>query len=151
MWTYKSKYFTLQELCRSTTADKLKIKNVPNESQELNLMMLTRFVLDPARTIWGSPIYVNSGFRCERLNEVVGGAKNSGHLYGRAADITTKRNDLNWALYTLIKNSDIPFEKMIFEEKNGSTWIHISYVATNMGGKRLCYKYNFKDKVYIKD
>lgn len=35
----------------------------------------------------GSPIHVNSWFRCPRVNHAVGGVDSSLHLVGRAADI----------------------------------------------------------------
>lgn len=44
-------------------------------------------VLDELRARAGSPVYVNSGIRCPRHNEAVGGADDSRHMYGDAADI----------------------------------------------------------------
>ena len=35
----------------------------------------------------GKPVYINSGYRTPQHNEKVGGAKNSYHMYGAAADI----------------------------------------------------------------
>ena len=46
--------------------------------------------LDLFRAAWGGPVYVNSGFRCEKHNKVVGGAEKSRHLLGCAADIRCK-------------------------------------------------------------
>jgi hypothetical protein len=34
-------------------------------------------ILDPLREKYGKPIIVSSGFRCEKLNLIVGGAKTS--------------------------------------------------------------------------
>lgn len=48
-----------------------------------DLLML----LDEIRYIIGEPIYVTSGCRCEKHNKEVGGARNSQHLLGKAADI----------------------------------------------------------------
>ena len=39
------------------------------------------------RAIGNRPIIINSGYRCKTHNTRVGGAKNSQHLYGKAADI----------------------------------------------------------------
>lgn len=44
-------------------------------------------VLDQIREHFGSPCHVNSGVRCKDHNAAVGGANNSQHLYGTAADI----------------------------------------------------------------
>jgi uncharacterized protein YcbK (DUF882 family) len=43
--------------------------------------------LDLLRAAWGEPVIVNSGWRCEAHNAAVGGAKNSRHKTGCAADI----------------------------------------------------------------
>lgn len=43
-------------------------------------------VLQDARNHFDSPITITSGCRCETHNKAVGGASNSQHLYGRAAD-----------------------------------------------------------------
>ena len=39
------------------------------------------------KQIGNRPIIINSGYRCPEHNKASGGAKNSQHLYGRAADI----------------------------------------------------------------
>ena len=36
------------------------------------------------------PIYINSGYRCKKENDKVGGTKASYHTYGMAADITVR-------------------------------------------------------------
>ena len=46
------------------------------------------YFLDNLRRAWDAPIRVNSAYRCEKHNKEVGGAKNSRHLIGCAADIT---------------------------------------------------------------
>ena len=79
------RYFSIGELCRSNVADLKGIPNHANTYQRMNLEKLIVRVLDPIRSLYGKPIYVNSGFRSEKLNELVGGAKNSSHLQGKAA------------------------------------------------------------------
>lgn len=44
-------------------------------------------VLDQIRVIIGKPLYVNSGYRCPKHNEEVGGVPNSQHVLGTAVDI----------------------------------------------------------------
>ena len=44
-------------------------------------------ILQEVRDHFGLPIKVNSGLRCPKKNKKVGGAKNSQHLFGKAADI----------------------------------------------------------------
>lgn len=47
-------------------------------------------VLENVRAHFGQPVTINSAYRCPNHNKSVGGASNSQHLYGRAADITVK-------------------------------------------------------------
>ncbi len=44
--------------------------------------------LQTARDKIGRPLVVTSGYRCPAHNKAVGGAANSQHLYGKAADVT---------------------------------------------------------------
>lgn len=43
--------------------------------------------LQGLRSAIGAPVYVTSGYRCAGHNAAVGGAQNSYHLFGMAADI----------------------------------------------------------------
>jgi uncharacterized protein YcbK (DUF882 family) len=43
--------------------------------------------LDMARRIAGVPFHINSGYRCSRRNEAVGGVSDSSHTKGWAVDI----------------------------------------------------------------
>ncbi|RKY04192.1 peptidase M15 [Candidatus Poribacteria bacterium] len=49
--------------------------------------------LERLRFLVGRPIKVLSGYRCQRHNREVGGAPNSQHLLGRAADIRVEGMD----------------------------------------------------------
>lgn len=44
-------------------------------------------VLEDLRRTFQSPVIINSGCRCKKYNGAIGGAKNSQHTKGRAADI----------------------------------------------------------------
>lgn len=119
------KYFTIAELCRSNTGEKLGIENVPNSFQKANMENLINHLLDPIRQMWGKPIIVNSGFRCVKLNKAVGGAKNSEHMSGCAADITTGNKADNKKLFDMIRNSSLEWRQLI--DESGFSWVHISY------------------------
>lgn len=118
-------FFTIGELSRSQTADRNGIKNEPNSGHKINLNKLIDNVLDPLRSAYRKPIYVNSGYRCESLNRLVGGAKNSSHLYGKAADITAGSKEENKKLFELVQQLGLEFDQLIDEYKY--KWIHISY------------------------
>lgn len=76
------KYFTIEELCKSSTAVRLGINNTPNSKIVNNLTLLVELILDPLREKFNKPIYVNSGYRCVDLNTAVKGSKTSSHLHG---------------------------------------------------------------------
>lgn len=82
-----SEHFTLDEMQRSVTAEHCGIDNIAYPEAVENLRNLCVHVLEPIRKEYGFPIYVNSGFRSSALNMIVGGAKRSYHLFGRAADV----------------------------------------------------------------
>jgi uncharacterized protein YcbK (DUF882 family) len=119
------KYFTIKELCKSSTAIQRKIDNTPNSEIIKNLEKLVDFVLDPLREKYGKPIKVNSGYRCPALNKAVGGSKTSHHMTGLAADITVGSPTKNKALFDLIIQMDLPYDQVI-DEKN-FRWVHVSY------------------------
>lgn len=119
------KYFTIKELCKSTTASQKGIDNSPNSEVIKNLELLVVNVLDPLREKYGKPISVNGAYRCPELNKVVGGSKTSQHMTGQAADITVGSPDNNKKLFNLIIEMDLPFDQLI-DEKN-FRWIHVSY------------------------
>ena len=119
------KYFTIKELCTSTTATLKKINNTPNSYVINNLRMLVEQILDPLRERYGKPITVTSGFRCKELNIAVNGSKTSQHVEGLAADITAGSSKENKILFKLIQELNLPFDQLI-DEKN-FRWIHVSF------------------------
>ena len=119
------KYFTIEELTRSTTASLRGIDNTPSQQVINNLIELVDNVLDPLREAWGKPIKVNSGYRCCALNKAVGGVPASQHMLGQAADITGGSREANRELYSLLKRLNLPVDQAINE--HDFTWLHISY------------------------
>lgn len=118
------KYFTIAELCQSETATAKGIDNTPTKDIEDKLQKLVDNVLDPLREWYGKPIIVNSGYRCEALNKAVGGASNSQHKSGEAADITAGSKEENKKLFEYIKDN-LPFDQLI--DESNFTWVHVSY------------------------
>lgn len=128
------KYFTMKELTKSSTADKLGIDNTPTPETSAQLSNLVTHVLDPLREMYGKPITINSGYRCPKLNAAVGGAKSSQHMRGEAADITAGSKTENKKLFELIRDN-LPFDQLI-DESNYS-WVHVSYVSTSKNRKQI--------------
>lgn len=119
------KHFTIEEMTESSTAKAKDIDNTPSQEILAKLQKLIEAILDPLREWYGKPIRVNSGYRCDALNKVVGSkANNSQHLYGEAADITAGSKEENKKLFEYIKDN-LPFDQLINE--SDFSWIHVSY------------------------
>ena len=129
------KYFTIGEFIRSETADRYGISNrLPSMTESENIHQLVVNVLDPLREAYGKPIRVSSGYRCPRLNALVGGSPTSDHMTGCAADIQSVPNDPaeNRRLFDLIRKLGLPFDQLIDEK--GMSWVHVSFrVKGNRG------------------
>ena len=59
-------------------------------------------VLQLIRDILNKPIYINSGYRCDKHNKEVGGSANSQHVKGKAADIRIKDMSVK-QMYEMVK------------------------------------------------
>lgn len=123
------KYFTIKELCKSSTAIQKGIDNTPNSKIVNNLNQLVDNILDPLREKYGKPIKVNGGYRCPALNDAVKGSKTSQHLQGLAADITAGSPVENKKLFDLIIKLNLPFDQLIDEQK--FKWVHVSFSNRN--------------------
>ena len=80
------------------------------------------------RDAFGKPIYVNSGYRSNFVNEAVGGVSNSQHKFGYAADISVSSRDSISELFALIQEMELPFDQVIYYRKAG--FIHVSWSPT---------------------
>ena len=118
------KYFTIKEMTKSSTATAKGIDNTPSDEGVLKLQKLIEAVLDPLREWYGKPIRVTSGFRCEALNEAVGGSPTSQHKLYEAVDITVGTKKGNKKLFNYIKDN-LPFDQLINE--SNFSWVHVSY------------------------
>ena len=122
---------------RSRKAQARGIKNEPPAEAVEGLKLLVQHILEPLRQAWGQPIFITSGYRSSRLNSSVGGARNSQHRLGQAADIVADLSLLNYDLGRLIIQLSLPFDQLIFEDcyveyvagrpQHRCRWIHVSY------------------------
>ena len=126
-----SENFTLEELTFSETARRKGIDNTPPDAVVSKLRTLCKTVLQPVRKKYGKSIVVTCGYRCAKLNKLVGGASTSDHIYGNAADIRSVSDTKadNKALFDLIigmmKKKEIQVKQVI--DEFGYDWIHVSY------------------------
>lgn len=125
------KYFTIEEMIKSDTAQSKGIQNIPSKEEEQNLISLIENILDPLREAYGKSIIVTSGYRCQKLNSAVGGAKTSQHLTGEAADIRSVEDTIseNKKLFDLIQKLNLPFDQLI--DEYNLNWVHVSYSKRN--------------------
>ena len=135
-----SKNFSLSEFTYSETAKKLGINNNAPSNIVEKLRILCIECLQPIRDKYGKSITISSGYRCEKLNNAIGGSKTSQHCLGEAADIIAGDKKINKILFDLIINSGVPFDQLIWEkgDKNGPDWVHISYKA-NPNRRQILY------------
>lgn len=83
-----SKYFTVGEATNRET------RRIPQSADIRQNILTLATKLDEIRDAWGSPIAVTSWYRPPAVNAAVGGARNSQHLYGKAADIRPASGDI---------------------------------------------------------
>jgi len=128
--TQLSEHFTLDEMLRSDTATEKGITEQYTPPQDVinNLSYLCLQVLEPLRIKISAalgtdtPIIITSGYRCPRLNQAIGGANNSQHELGQAADTHVNGMSIEqW--YQFIKGSGVNYDQLIQEF---GKWAHVS-------------------------
>lgn len=125
-------HFTLDEMVASQTAARRGIDNTPTPEIVVNLTR-TAQTLERVRVLLGSrPITVSSGYRSPALNRAVGGAANSAHLRGLAADFICPAYGSPLAICKAIAASNIDFDQVIQE----GTWVHIGLAASGQKNRR---------------
>lgn len=121
----KPVYFKLEEFLESSTARQKSIQNSPSWEivEHLNELALW---LDELREAWGGAINVTSGYRNERLNDIVGGVKSSAHKLGYAADIQPANGQFD-KFVAFIKGwaKDKAYDQILIESKGKTRWVHI--------------------------
>lgn len=116
-----SPHFTLAEMVRTShrSVDNWPPRNVIEKLQEL-----AQTLLEPIREKFGA-LYVTSGYRCPTLNVAIGGATDSAHLYGCAADLVPASASLEEVMRWVAKDSGLPFDQAIIERSSTAEWLHI--------------------------
>jgi len=128
-----SDHFTLSELTKSSTAERLGIANEPGSVEVENLIMVCDQVLEPVRNHYGIPFAPNSGFRCLELNRAIGSSGNSQHVKGEAVDFEVPGISNKEVALWVMENCE--FDQLILEfykeEIPDSGWVHCSYTIEN--------------------
>lgn len=116
-------HFTLEELSVSQLATRRGIDNTPPPAARIALKALAENILEPLRKKAGKPVFVSSAFRCKELNNRIGGAPDSQHCDGEAADITLKGIS-PYTTAQMIVAMGLPFDQLILEF---GRWVHVSH------------------------
>lgn len=136
-------FFKLEEFEHSETAERLGIDNrIKDNEVRNNIIVLVDELLDKVRGMYEKPIYISSGYRCPELNRAIGGVRTSQHCKGEAADLVVDAGDKGLRkLVAIILNNALQFDQLIWEEKNGRCWLHVSYRRTQPN-RNLCMIYD---------
>lgn len=130
-----TQHFTLAELTKSSTAERLELDNTP-PPDVLPALTSTAEMLERIRSTLGVPVTVTSGYRAWAVNKAVKGATTSDHAQGRAADIVAPRYgtplQIARALAPLVDVLGIG--QLIYERFGSRSWVHVS---TRVPDKRV--------------
>lgn len=114
-------HFSLAELTQSETAARRGINNTPAPAV-VDALTRTAQTLEQVRTLLGSrPVLVSSGYRSPALNAAVGGAPNSAHMLGLAADFSCPGFGSPLEVCRKLAASGLVFDQLIQE----GTWVHL--------------------------
>ena len=136
-----SKDFSWSEFEKSDTAKKYGILNVVSTFEVRdNIIALVENVLQPLRDAWGKPLTINSGYRCPKLNEKVGGVPTSQHVKGQAADVGC---DDPLKLARLVRDLGLEYDQMILYPN----FLHLSYRDDGENRMQLLYNKSYKGEM----
>ena len=136
------KYFKFEQFAISNTAKRLGIDNSVPPKFQSRTAELVDTILDPLREAWGSSIDMTSGYRCEELNNAIGGSKTSAHSHAYAADLVPSNGKVEeFKEFTMhwLHGNNIKFDQYINEYKGNSSWVHIG-IRNGSGQQRQQYK-----------
>jgi zinc D-Ala-D-Ala carboxypeptidase len=99
------------------------VVNTPDGKAMVNLTRVCE-VMEKVRSLFGAPINIHSGFRCDEVNRRVGGVPNSAHRFGAACDFDIG----SWGSIREVYNRLQPYVKQwdidqLIDEYDG--WVHI--------------------------
>lgn len=132
-----TEHFSLEELTASDVARRRGIANEPKADDIRRLQQLCLQLLEPLREVTG-PLRVTSGYRSAALNAAVGGAKDSAHRYGCAADLVPVRGSVETA-WRAAQRLGLPYDQCIWERRGKSEWLHIAIERPGTVARRQAF------------
>ncbi len=137
-----SRNFSFSEFEYSQTAVENGITNaIPSAEVRQAIRGLVETVLQPLRNGLGVPLIINSGYRCEDLNKLLGGAKTSQHRKGEAADIRSPFYS-PWGIANMILKMGLPFDQLILYP----SFVHVSHKRKGVQRRQVLYDSSYKGK-----
>src|SRR5947208_17025278 len=127
-----SEHFSLEELPASEVAARAGIDNTPSAETMRNLLRLAAGLELVRAALGNNPIHVTSGYRSPRLNQMVGGAKNSMHTQGLAADILCPAFGPPLEVCRALARSGIGTDQIIHEF---GAWCHVAFPRPGQIGR----------------
>ena len=118
-----SPHFQLEELACTNT--QYKEQNIAEAKKIMGRMYQLAGFAERVREIIGKPLIINSGFRCVKLNNAIGGSLTSQHLYAEAIDIRVSGKTAK-EVFQIIASSDLKYDQLILERSGTAQWVHVS-------------------------
>ena len=128
-----TQYFKSYEIIYSYKAEQSNIDNTPTDDVVIANLNYTLQRLNSIRERYGQPIIISSGYRCEELNRMVGGVKDSKHKTGLAVDLKFDED-----LFEFLK-ANCSFDKLILEQNGRTKWIHVQFRLDKSTERRLTF------------
>lgn len=123
--TKLTEHFTLEEFTRTS----IKGDNSPSEEHLVNLRCTAK-AMEVVRSLFNKAIIVNSAYRSPLVNAAVGGSVSSAHCEGWAVDFNVKDMSAKEVCQAIVDSGVIQFDQIIWEHRNNSVWIHLSFKPT---------------------
>ena len=128
-----TQYFKSYEIIYSYKAEQFGIDNTPTDDVVISNLNYTLQRLNSIRERYGHKIVISSGYRCEELNRLVSGVKNSKHKTGLAVDLKFDED-----LFEFLK-ANCSFDKLILEQNSKTKWLHIQFRLDKTKERRLIF------------
>lgn len=130
--------FSLEELTRSTTAQRLRLDNTPPPGV-LPQLQETAELLQRIREHLQRPIIVTSAYRGPEVNRAVGGVTSSDHTRGQAADIVVPSFGTPYQVAKALapQVSVLGIGQLLLEQVGSKSWVHVSTRLPTQASNRV--------------